>query len=581
MAQSEHSVTVLGKRKTRDSLVLHLSATSDTASDSEYAPSASPVLDTGKPIAGPSRTRVPNLVNGNFVPPGTERRYQCTFDGCGKAYSKPSRLEEHERSHTGQRPFVCSTCHKSYLRDSHLQAHARSHQPQSERPIACPESGCNKRFWTSQHLKNHANVIHKGEKPWKCTELRCDAAFVKHGQLRAHLAEIHAPPGTQPHQCEYEGCTKSFPTNQKLRAHSKVHDDKRYTCVQGTCLASRTPTYYPTWSALQHHIRTAHAPTCPHATCNGKTFTTQSGLRGHLKLHEEREMEGAVDAVATRKSDAEEDGEGDGDDERPTKRRRGGEVGRDWKCEEEGCIKDFKSKKALKTHHAITHLGRRDFVCERDGCGETFGYKHLLQRHSARVHGEVEHDGDGEVDMDGDADAEGDAPNLQPRPRRTANKKGRKKGMKRTEIEAGSKGNVGLGIDTITGLAYANAAASSSRSLPPPTTNAQSGTAPSTVTRDTTPLRPLLLPCPHPDLTPFNIHITETPETVTAKRAAQIAVGEIECEYVFGRAYDLRRHLSAVHGVVVEKDVLDAWALEVRKGRWVRARGGGGQKEKG
>lgn len=54
-------------------------------------------------------------------------------------------------------------------------------------------------------------------------------------------------------------------------------------------------------------------------------------------------MEGAVDAVATRKSDADEDGEGDGDDERPTKRRRGGEVGRDWKCEEEGCIKDFKS----------------------------------------------------------------------------------------------------------------------------------------------------------------------------------------------------------------------------------------------
>lgn len=182
--------------------------------------------------------------------------------------------------------------------------------------------------------------------------------------------------------------------------------------------------------------------------------------------------------------------------------------------------------------------------------------------------------------MDADADAEGDAPVVRSRPKRTANKKGRKKGMKRTEIEAGSKGDAGLGIDTITGLAYANAAASSSRSLPPSSTNPHSSTAPSTVTRDTTPLRPLLLPCPHPDLTPFNIQIDETPETVTAQRAAQIAVGEIECEYVFGRAYDLRRHLSAVHGVVVEKDVLDAWALEVRKGRWVRVRGGEVEKEK-
>lgn len=118
--------------------------------------------------------------------------------------------------------------------------------------------------------------------------------------------------------------------------------DKRYTCVQGTCLASTTPTYYPTWSALQHHVRTEHPPTCPHASCNGKTFTTQSGLRGHLKLHEQREMEGAVEAAAKADSDVEEGGEEEDDGERP-KKRRGGEIGRDWKCEEEGCTKDFKS----------------------------------------------------------------------------------------------------------------------------------------------------------------------------------------------------------------------------------------------
>ena len=36
------------------------------------------------------------------------------------------------------------------------------------------------------------------------------------------------------------------------------------------------------------------------------------------------------------------------------------------------------------------------------------------------------------------------------------------------------------------------------------------------------------------------------------------------CEYVFGRAYDLRRHLRAVHGVSLDKDVVDAWARKER-----------------
>jgi len=31
-----------------------------------------------------------------------ERRYKCQYEGCDKAYTKPSRLAEHELSHTGE-----------------------------------------------------------------------------------------------------------------------------------------------------------------------------------------------------------------------------------------------------------------------------------------------------------------------------------------------------------------------------------------------------------------------------------------------------------------------------------------------
>jgi hypothetical protein len=58
-----------------------------------------------------------------------------------------------------------------------------------------------------------------------------------------------------------------------------------------------------------------------------------------LKLHDEREVEAGLNEV-----DGEEvDGEGDEGDARPKKRRRGGGMGWDWKCEVEGCGKDFKS----------------------------------------------------------------------------------------------------------------------------------------------------------------------------------------------------------------------------------------------
>ena len=111
-------------------------------------------------------------------------------------------------------------------------------------------------------------------------------------------------------------------------------EEKRYACVNPVCRNAPESAFYPTWTALQYHIRTTHLPTCPHEACAEKTFSSQKGLRAHLKLHEQRALEDVLSEH--------EDGSSD-EDAPPRKRRRGGEVGRDWKCEVEGCTKDFKS----------------------------------------------------------------------------------------------------------------------------------------------------------------------------------------------------------------------------------------------
>lgn len=157
-------------------------------------------------------------------------------------------------------------------------------------------------------------------------------AFTKHHQLRAHISTFHSPVGTKPYRCEHTDCSKSFATNQKLRAHQKTHDEKRYTCSHPSCLSLPALPFFSTWTKLQNHMRTAHPPTCLYPECQGKTFGQQKGLKAHLKIHEGRKVDGHLDGEEDAPSD-----------EPERKKRRGGDHGRDWVCDFEGCAKDFKS----------------------------------------------------------------------------------------------------------------------------------------------------------------------------------------------------------------------------------------------
>ncbi|KAH8110757.1 hypothetical protein DFH11DRAFT_1859986 [Phellopilus nigrolimitatus] len=488
--KSPTSSIVLGKRRRQPNLVLNLSGGSICESDNDAISDLS--LSDG-PVASTSKVRLstaPIIVNGKLVV-DDRRRYCCTYEGCSKSYRKPCRLEEHERVHTGERPFSCTTCQKTYLRESHLQAHMRSHLPETARSYICTRENCEKKFWTPQHLKRHEE-LHEGEKPFKCTEDRCLQAFSKHSQLRSHFATAHCPPGTKPYLCEHTGCIKSFSTNQKLKIHAKTHHDRRYICSQLSCTQKETQEYFSTWTALQAHSRTAHPATCPYPSCQGKTFSQHKGLRAHLKLHEQQEVEEALAGAAYNNND-------DADDEeesRPVKRRRGGEVGREWKCEEEGCVKDFKSKRALTTHVNVKHLRRRDFVCTVDACGSSFGYKHLLQRHVARMHAPEETAQEScESSEENEAEKSPFAPSA-------------------LQVPQPQSGPLST-IDILTGKAYGDRA------------------------KDRIALQGALI-CPFPN--------------VPLSPCLSLQGVSDSCKHVFSRAYDLKRHLISAHDLEVSRE---------------------------
>lgn len=119
------------------------------------------------PVASTSQA---STQSSSSKPPGSRpkltrrlTRYFCTWEDCAKSYAKPVRLEEHLRSHTGERPYKCSHegCGASYLRDTHLVAHMRTHLDEKDKPFTCRVDGCEKRFWTNQHLNRHVKLVHE------------------------------------------------------------------------------------------------------------------------------------------------------------------------------------------------------------------------------------------------------------------------------------------------------------------------------------------------------------------------------------------------------------------------------------
>ena len=221
------------------------------------------------------------------------------------AFSQQQALSVHMRTHSGERPYLCTLCGKSFTAAATHRKHKFSHQ--STTPYQCDH--CRKYFTTSTRLKTHI-LTHKNE-TFVCEY--CKAKFRNEVRFKNHVTKCQIKKLELKHKKELRKCsrenlgqTKKINKQQKSQVVKQTEAEFRkeighsltkekqvlnFKAVETHYLYKclKCGYHFPAEEALnQHHMVCAGVPNCSESntlsscTYCGTQFSVMSDLLNHL-----------------------------------------------------------------------------------------------------------------------------------------------------------------------------------------------------------------------------------------------------------------------------------------------------------
>ena len=144
-------------------------------------------------------------------------------------------LEEHLKTHTGEKTNKCNQCDYSSSQAGNLRRHFKMHS--GEKPNIC-----NQCDFASSHTGNLGRHLkkHSGEKPNKCNQ--CYYASSRAGNLKAHL-KTHS--GEKPNKCDQ--CVYASSDASNMRRHLERHTGAKQMQFSWLYIFSVNPSVGKNW----------------------------------------------------------------------------------------------------------------------------------------------------------------------------------------------------------------------------------------------------------------------------------------------------------------------------------------------